>query len=32
MKDEGHIGAIGITGHRADVLVDALKTDEFETV
>ncbi|MFA4957641.1 MAG: aldo/keto reductase [Candidatus Methanoperedens sp.] len=32
MKEEGHIGAIGITGHRADVLVDALKTGEFETV
>lgn len=32
MKKEGCIGAIGITGHRADVLVDALKTGEFETV
>ena len=32
MKKKGFIGAIGITGHRADVLVDALKTGEFETV
>jgi predicted aldo/keto reductase-like oxidoreductase len=32
MKRKGCIGAIGITGHRADVLVDALKTGEFETV
>ncbi len=32
MKKNGCIGAIGITGHRADVLVDALKTGEFETV
>lgn len=32
MKGEGHIGAIGITGHRDDVLVNALNTGEFETV
>ena len=32
MKGEGRIGAIGITGHRADVLVNALNTGEFETV
>lgn len=32
MKRKGCIGAIGITGHRADVLVDALNTGEFETV
>ncbi|HEY9207403.1 MAG TPA: aldo/keto reductase [Candidatus Methanoperedens sp.] len=32
MKDEGCIGAIGITGRRAEVLSDALKTGEFETV
>jgi aryl-alcohol dehydrogenase-like predicted oxidoreductase len=32
MKKKGAIGAIGITGHRADILVEALKTGEFETV
>jgi predicted aldo/keto reductase-like oxidoreductase len=32
MKKKGYIGAIGITGHRSDVLVDALNTGEFETV
>lgn len=32
MKKKGFIGAIGITGHRSDVLVDALNTGEFETV
>jgi aryl-alcohol dehydrogenase-like predicted oxidoreductase len=31
MKKKGHIGAVGITGHRADILVDALRSGEFET-
>lgn len=31
-KDAGKIGFIGITGHRASVLVKALKTNEFDTV
>ena len=31
-KQEGKIGFIGITGHNPDLLVEAIKTGEFDTV
>lgn len=31
-RDKGWVGSIGITGHRVDVLIEALKTGEFATV
>ncbi len=31
-KEAGRIGHIGITGHTADLLLDAINTEKFETV